>query len=349
MQWIKGVFPVFMSLLIGSVGGGIFYMLKTPLPLILGPITAISIASRFSFIPLKSPKFFSSPARAILGITIGSAFNPAILHYLGSFISSLLLVIPFVIIISFFGMLYYWKFLKFDKTSAYFSAMPGGLLEMVMLAESLGANVYKVTLAQSTRLMLIVFTLPFIIEHLVGVSLSGRGSITHPWAHADKLEVLILCVCAVVGWKGALKLKIPGGTIIGPMVIGAAIYSLGLVSSRPPDEIISFVQIILGSTIGFVFVGISLKEVFRVIIHTLGYFAILVIVSGVFVLLVSSITTFPLVSVMLAFSPGGQAEMNLIAIIVGANLPYVALHHILRMFLVMSVAPIFVTKLRDTR
>ena len=349
MQWIKGAFPIFMSLLIGSVGGGIFYMLKTPLPLILGPITAISIASRFSFIPLKSPKFFSSPARAILGITIGSAFNPAILHYLGSFISSLLLVIPFVIIISFLGMLYYWKFLKFDKTSAYFSAMPGGLLEMVMLAESLGANVYKVTLAQSTRLMLIVFTLPFIIEHLVGVSLSGRGSITHPWAEADKLEVLILCACAVVGWKGALKLKIPGGTIIGPMVIGAIIYSLGLVNSRPPDEIISFVQLILGSTIGFVFVGISLKEVFRVIIHTLGYFAILVIVSGVFVLLVSSITTFPLVSVMLAFSPGGQAEMNLIAIIVGANLPYVALHHILRMFLVMSVAPIFVTKLRDTR
>lgn len=349
MQWIKGSFPIIMSLIIGSIGGSIFYMLKTPLPLILGSITAISIASRFSFISLKSPKFFSSPARAILGITIGSAFNPTILQYLGSFLSSLLLVIPFVFIITFFGMLYYWKFLKFDKTSAYFSAMPGGLLEMVMLAESLGANVYKVTLAQSTRLMLIVFTLPFIIEHLVGLSLSGRGSVTHPWAQADKMEVLILCACAVIGWKGALKLKIPGGTIIGPMVVGAVMYSLGLVSSRPPDEIISFVQIILGSTIGFVFVGISLKEVLHVIVNTLGYFAILSIVSGIFMVIVSSTTNFSLVSIMLAFSPGGQAEMNLIAIIVGANLPYVALHHIVRMFLVMSVAPIFVTKMRDNR
>lgn len=346
MQKIQGFLPVMVALLIGYVGAIVFSFLHTPLPWLLGSITAVAMSSRFAFIPLQSPKIFSSPARAILGITIGSAFHPEILHYFGSFLSSILLIIPFVFIISFCGMMYYWKFLKFDKLSAYFSAMPGGLLEMVMLAESLGANVYKVTLAQSTRLLLLVFTFPFIIETLAGISLDGRGGITQSWIHSDKSEMVILLVCAFVGWWGALKLKIPGGTMIGPMIIGAFIYSMGWVHSRPPDEVIKLIQLVLGTTVGFVFVGVGLKEVFKVIVNTLGYFVMLMVISTIFIFIVSLVTDFSLISVMLAFSPGGQSEMNLIAIIVGANLPYVALHHIVRMFLVMSVAPIFVKKLR---
>lgn len=346
MQWLKRSYPVMLSLLIGCIGGFLFFKIQTPLPLILGPIVAIAVASRIPSLPLKSPKMFSSPSRAILGITIGSAFTPEMVKFIGSYISSLILVIPFVFLVTYFGMMYYWKFLKFDKTSAYFSAMPGGLLEMVMLAESLGANVYKVTLAQSTRLFLIVFTLPFLIEHIAGVSLGGRSGLSHPWVSADKIEFVFLAICAVAGWKGALKLKIPGGTIIGPMILGAVVYSLGLAHSRPPDEIIMFVQLILGTTVGFVFVGISLREIAKVMINTLGYFVILMVICVFFVWIVTLLTEFPFVSILLAFAPGGQAEMNLIAIIVGANLPYVALHHIVRIFLVMGVAPIFVSKLR---
>ena len=78
----------------------------------------------------------------------------------------------------------------------------------------------------------------------------------------------------------------------------------------------------------------------------MGYFVILAMISALFVFVVTEMTEFPLVSILLAFSPGGQSEMNLIAIIVAANLPYVALHHIVRMFLVMSVAPVFVKYLR---
>ena len=83
-----------------------------------------------------------------------------------------------------------------------------------------------------------------------------------------------------------------------------------------------------------------MKEVIKVFFHTLGYFLILVCVAGSFIWVVSSMTNVPIISIMLAFSPGGQSEMNLMAIIVGANLPFVALHHIVRLFLVMGVAPL---------
>ncbi len=342
MPWLKRFFPVITSLLIGVIGAMIFSYLRTPLPWLLGAIVAIALASRFDFLTLRSPKMFSAPARAVLGITIGSAFHPDIVKYLGDFISSLVLILPFVVFVTFCGMLYYWKWLKFDKMTAYFSAMPGGLLEMVMLAESMGANVYRVTLTQSARLLFIVFTLPFIIQALSHVSLDGRASITQPLLSSDPHDMLILIFCAFLGWWGALKLKIPGGTMIGPMFLGALVYGSGLVYSRPPDEVIKLIQLILGTTVGFVFVGVAGKEIAKVLAQTVGYFFVLVLISALFVLLVSWMTEFPLISILLAFSPGGQSEMNVIAIIVGANLPYVALHHIVRMLLVMSVSPLFV-------
>jgi len=346
MQWLKGFLPVVASLFIGILGAILFSFINVPLPWLLGSIVAIAIASRFPKIPLRTPKMFSAPARAVLGITIGSAFNPTILHYLGEFVSSILLILPFVLIITFCGMIYYWKWLKFDKMTAYFSSMPGGLLEMVTLAEATGANVYKVTMTQSVRLLCIVFTLPFIIQALSHVSLDGRVSITQPFLQSDPHDMFILTVCALVGWWGALKLKIPGGTMLGPMILGAVVYGSGIVHARPPNEIIKIIQLILGTTVGFVFVGVTCKEITKIFMQTLGYFVILAMISAVFVFIVSKMTDFPLISILLAFSPGGQSEMNLIAIIIAANLPYVALHHIVRMFLVMSVAPVFVKYLR---
>ncbi|MFT3953112.1 MAG: AbrB family transcriptional regulator [Piscinibacter sp.] len=44
-------------------------------------------------------------------------------------------------------------------------------------------------------------------------------------------------------------------------------------------------------------------------------------------------------SLILAYSPGGLAEMSLIAVSLHAEVAFVAAHHIVRVFLVMISAP----------
>ena len=51
-----------------------------------------------------------------------------------------------------------------------------------------------------------------------------------------------------------------------------------------------------------------------------------------------------MLSILLAFSPGGQTESNLIAILVAANVPYITLHHIVRLIIVFNLAPLFAKK-----
>ena len=42
----------------------------------------------------------------------------------------------------------------------------------------------------------------------------------------------------------------------------------------------------------------------------------------------------------LAFAPGGQAEMTVLAIVTGADLGYVVVHHLTRLVLVITCAPL---------
>lgn len=328
------------TLFVAFCGVGIFYLAHAPLPWLLGSISALAVASRFPKLPLAQPKALSSPARAVLGLAVGSAFGPHALDGAGAFLGSLALIFPFVILTTVAGLWYYKHLLGYTTRTAYFSAIPGGLLEMVSLAEHFKADLHKVVLNQSARLLFIIFTIPFLIEHWIHVSLGQKERVVQNLAQTPWMELVAMGLCALVGWRLAVRLKIPGATIIGPMLLGMVVYSFDLIHTRPPIEIINLIQLILGATVGFVFVGISLQEILKTALQTLGYFLILALISAFFIFIAWWMTGFSLLSILLAFSPGGQAEVNVIAIVVGADLPYVALHHIVRLFLVMAIAPL---------
>ncbi|WP_372353060.1 AbrB family transcriptional regulator [Pararhizobium sp. BT-229] len=61
-------------------------------------------------------------------------------------------------------------------------------------------------------------------------------------------------------------------------------------------------------------------------------------VSLLFALLVSSITGDRFVGIVLAYSPGGLAEMSLIALSLGIEVPFVVVHHIVRVLIVVAGA-----------
>jgi membrane AbrB-like protein len=342
---IKTISKMILALGIGVIGSIVFIYLNLPLPWLLGAIFASSIAMRFEKLPIKSPKPFSTPARILIGLTIGSAFTPEILQYIDVYLYSLLLVIPYTIITIIAGMYYFYRFQGFDKKTAYLSSMPGGVIEMIIIAEDIKANISQITLVQSSRLFYIVVTLPFIIQYVFKVDISGNKLITIPLVNINMQEFLVLLALGIVGGFLAKKLKISAAYLIGPMIFSILAHSTGYITTTVPDEFLKFVQVVFGTIIGFTFRGVKLKTVIQTLISTLGHFLIMVVISLIFIAIAYYSFDFPIISTLLAFSPGGQAEINLIAILVVANVPYITLHHIVRLFIVMNIAPIFAKRL----
>ena len=343
---IKNIFQMLLALLVAFCGSLIFIYLHLPLPWLLGSIFATSILIRFQKIPIQSPKLFSAPARILIGLAIGSAFTPAILNYIPQYTISLLLVVPFTILVIFFGTYYYYKVLKYDLKTSYLGSMPGGVIEMVIIGQELKANTAKITLMQSSRLFFVVVSLPFIIQYIFQIDIRGNQLLTTPIKDIDILEFLYIYVLGVFAALFAKNIKLTAAYLIGPMIISIILYSGGFVTTHIPDELLKFIQVVFGSIIGFTFKNVDLKTIFNTLVATLGHFVILIILCGIFIFIIHHFFGFATLDILLAFGPGGQTEINLIALLVGANLPYITLHHIVRLFLVMNIAPIIAKRLK---
>ncbi len=329
-----GVVSAFVT---GVIGVAVFHALDLPLPWLLGPITACLVAALVG-LPLKGIRIVNESMRTVLGVAVGSTLTPAVLVTFPSMLPTLLLVPVMVVAIGVVGIPYFRRVWGYDFATAYYSTMPGGLQDMLMFGEESGGNVRSLSLIHATRVLVIVVALPFILKGFWQADLSNP-----PGAPASSLpmsQLAIMVACALVGWLGAKRIGLFGASILGPLIATAVVTVLGGLEQRPPAEAIWAAQFFIGLTIGSKYAGITMVEVKRDLVAGFGFCVILILLTLVFV---EGIYHFGLATGMealLAFAPGGQAEMTVLALIVGADVAFVVAHHVLRIFIVILGAPL---------
>ena len=124
------------------------------------------------------------------------------------------------------------------------------------------------------------------------------------------------------------------------MILTAALSLAGVIDSRPPSEMIWAAQLFIGLSVGVKYTGITAREVRIDVGAGLAYAALLALIALVFIEIVALSGLAPPIDAFLAYLPGGQAEMVIIAILAGADLAYVVSHHLLRVVLVIALAPV---------
>jgi uncharacterized protein len=155
-----------------------------------------------------------------------------------------------------------------------------------------------------------------------------------------------MAAAALVGWKGGERIGLFGASILEPMILTATLSLVGLIHHRPPAEAILAAQFFIGIGIGVFYVGVTLRELGRDVFSGILYVLILALLAFVFAELVTLIGLAGPVESFLAYAPGGQAEMTVLAIVAGADLGFVIVHHVLRVLIVISGAPLAARLLR---
>jgi membrane AbrB-like protein len=322
------------ALALGAAGGWIFSRLQLPLPWMLGPMIVCTVAALFRA-PIAAPAVVRPPMTMVIGVLLGAGFTPAIVAQLPSWIPTLIGLLGFILVCGVACVSYFLVVAGYDAVTAYFSGMPGGLVEMVILGEERGGNARTIALIHSARILLIVMTLPFIVQWLQGISLGarpafGRSLLDTPWA-----DDLWLVATAIVGAIVGDWLRLPAKYLLGPMLVSAAVHVAGVSEFQPPQEVVIAAQLVLGTTIGCRFLGTPPKEILSVLLVSLGSTAILIAITLAFGYVVARVSSFGAIPLILAYSPGGLAEMSLIALALHIEVAFVAAHHIIRVFLVM--------------
>ena len=241
------------------------------------------------------------------------------------------------------GVIYFKKIYGYDFYTAYFSSMPGGVQDMIVFAEEAGANVRSVSLIHATRILVIIVILPIILSSTWEANLTKPPG--KPLQEFEFFQLTLLFFSAVFGWQIARKLGLFGASILGPLIFAAVLSLPGLLTTRPPAEIIWVAQYFIAIGIGVKYVGISGVEICRDILAGLGFSLLLIFLTTSVLALVLMLNLAEPIEAILSFAPGGQGELVVLAIIVGADLTFVVAHHLLRIFFVILGAPIIASLL----
>lgn len=341
--------PQVLALGIGLICGVAAYFAGLPLPWMLGPMIGNTIAA-MSRLPVQGPGKLRPFVIPVIGVMLGSAITADIFGLLGAWIPTLLLLPVFLCCAATVSYTVYRRVGGYDPVTAYFSAVPGGLNEMLIVGAEAGGDERRIALAHAARILVVIIFVALFFGLVLGVSSGGRNA--SGWVALDApgmADYAILAACAGIGaWLGKL-VRLPAAPVFGPMILSGAAHVAGWVTVAPPSLFVIAAQITMGTIIGTRFAGATVAEVRRDIrlaaIASLG----MLIVTLAFAEAVAWISGLPLAQAFLAYSPGGLTEMSLLTLAMDQDVAYVSVMHIIRITLVIAAAPLVFRLIRARR
>ncbi len=323
------------SIFLAVFGGLIAYNIGIPLPWLLGPLFLIGFFCAFK-VEIKIPKKPLPLVRALLGCVIGTNFTSEIFANINQFSKSLFLLPFFVVLMILCTYFVLKKIMNYDKKTSVIGSMPGGLNEMVLLVSEIGGNERIVTLLNTTRIIMVVTIASILTDLLTKDNINETSEVLY-FSHLEDLHFIF--IISIIGFFIGKILSIPGYSIIGSMLLSSFLHAFGFVNVTPNILLIIVIQIYLGSNLGLYFKGIKLQEFLGPI--KAGFLSTLIsFIPLCLFLYILSFFGFDLLSSILSYAPGGQAEMCILTLSIGGDIVFVSIHHVFRVFFVIILASI---------
>ena len=133
LRWIG------IALLLGTSAGGLAAYGGLPLPWMLGPMIGCTLAA-LAGMPLVAPGGLRQFVIPVIGVFLGASFHGDMLEQAASWGITAALLPLFCIAAATISYAVYRMIGRYDPITAFFSAMPGGLSEMMLLGDDAGGD-----------------------------------------------------------------------------------------------------------------------------------------------------------------------------------------------------------------
>lgn len=336
--------PLALALVIGSIGAVVFLSLRIPLPYVVGPMFANMVVALCG-VKLWVPSWLKLISLMVIGALFGMTVTPDLIHHIPQWWPTMLLIALFVVL-AVASVTLFMRAVGYDIVTSYFSATPGGMIAAIAMSSSYHADVRVVSLTQSIRMIVTVFTIPIAFRLFADYHPSGAIAVTLANANVGIRDVLIGIAASLGGYYAGKLIRIPSPHMFGPMIGVAAVNLAGLLHLQFPDPLIAAAQVAIGAEVGASFSGLRVRAVAHGLMTGVAAGFIMLGVGVSCAMIAHWITDLPSTQLILAFAPGGFAEMALVAFGLGADLTFVIFHQLVRYILVMIASPTMVTVLR---
>lgn len=327
------------ALAAGACGGLIFNWFGLPAGFLSGAMLFVGILA-LSGRQLSMPQPMMHAMTATLGMTLGSAASPEMMHGMTAYPVTMGLLGLGTISVTVGSMLYLRYVHGWTALSALLGATPGALSQMVAMALETRSDQIGVAIVQTLRVVLLAVFLPMGLA-AAGLSITGPG-LSSRLVVADASTLPLLIGVSVATGFLFFKVKFPGGWMFGAMLGSGVLHGLGLVHGGLPYWAVSVAMIGIGSTVGTRFANVAFDEFLRYLAAGIGSLAVaLAIITG-FLILTVWLAGVPVQDAAMAFAPGAMDVMMAVALTLHLDPVFVGAHHLFRFVGVSLLMPVVV-------
>lgn len=287
-------------LLLSVLFSSLLLRIHLPAALLLGPLIAGLILS-LRGVKLSIPRPCYLAAQAIVGCMIARAINPSVF---GVLFNNWALVLAILL------------------TTLAISGLTGWLLALM----------------QYLRVLFVVGAAALVVRYALG---NEAQEMTQDIVWFPSLTLnfpFTLLLTAVACWLG-MRLRIPSGAMLLPMLLGALAQGGGWLMLELPEWLLAMAYAVLGWTVGLQFNKaiflLALKTLPQIIASILG----LILMCALMALALTHILQMDFMTAYLATSPGGLDTVAIIAAGTRADMSFIMALQTLRLFTILLTGP----------
>jgi len=326
------------------IGGFLFQWLGMPIPWLLGPMVTVFVCARLlGSVQPYWPTTLRDSGIVIVGYMLGLSFTLETFREIGEQLPAMALLTVLLLVGTFLIALLVAKLSGLPLPTVLIGSIPGGLSQMVALADELPEiDLTVVTFLQVSRLMMIIFCVPLLIfSPAIGASIHhAAASAVASWS--GLFPYIFVYAAACIGcallWK---KIRFPTAFLLGPMIATLALHLSGYAGPALPQGLVNLSQLLIGGYLGLMLKPEKLANKLKIIMLAALSGVLLILCTVGLSLLLTRLHAVPLSTSLLSLSPGGMDQMGIIAQEVNADLTFVVCYQLFRMlFIFIAVPPV---------
>jgi len=310
---------------------------NVPLAWFLGPMLITSIASLAGF-KTKMPRLILSLVLILLGLYIGNYIDKTLFSQMQQWAWTSLIMLVYILTSVLLVSKYLQKFSNYDKKTSIFSAAPGALGPLMILAEDEKSDLSQVATSHLIRLIIIITVFPLIVNSLhEGGNIELVKEVTE---NQNIFHLLILIILSIIFIIIFDKFRVPAALLTGTLIASGLLQITDIASYKLPPDIIDYCLLILGSSVGCRFANKSFNEIARNAVHSFVATSMLVVLGLFAAYIAGLVIDKNFFTLLLSFCPGGIYEVAVIAIFFDLDPEFVAFHHIIRLLMILFIVPL---------
>ena len=333
----RALLPTAETLLIATVGAVLFALIGFPAGLISGSLLAVAAAGLLGR-PVMVPRPLARVLFVLVGISLGSVVTPETLRGLAAFPVSIAILAVATVCMT-VATTSYLRFVHgWDARSALFGASPGALAQVMVLSAEYGVDLRAIAIVQVMRVVILTIGIP---TGLAFFGLAANGMmLPTARAAASVADLAILIGLSTAAGVALLWVGFPGGLMFGSMLASGALHGFGLIEATLPQWAMVAAVIAVGAITGSRFAKTDPRTLLRYLAPALGSFAVAIAIASGFVLLLTTLLSVRIADAVVAYAPGAQDTMLVLALALGLDPIFVGAHHLSRYMLVSVSVPL---------